>query len=97
MKKKLKTVGPFPRLVEVKNKEEDPWIKRIAIFENKKQMWCIVGADTISKLTDSFADFEIKKWDYFREIKEEIVELTVEDISAGKGIGVHPDLIRIKK
>lgn len=29
--------------------------------------------------------------------KQEIVELTLEDISNGKGVGVKPELIRIKK
>lgn len=29
--------------------------------------------------------------------KEEIVELTMEDISNGKGVGIKPELIRIKK
>ena len=40
----------------------------------------------------------IANWKNWKPIpKEEIVELTIEDISAGKGVGVPPHLLRIKK
>ena len=41
--------------------------------------------------------FGISTWRYWKpKPKEKIVELTLEDISNGKGVGVKPELIRIK-
>jgi hypothetical protein len=43
-------------------------------------------------------EFYTTRWKHWKPIpKEELVELTVEDISNGKGVGVKPELIRIKK
>lgn len=42
--------------------------------------------------------FFTSSWSYWKPIsKEEIIELTLEDISNGRGVGVKPELIRIKK
>lgn len=42
--------------------------------------------------------FDITRWKNWKPVHEEqIVELTMEDISNGKGVGVPPHLIRIKK
>lgn len=43
--------------------------------------------------------FSTVQWRYYKRIEEEeqIVELTMEDISNGKGVGIKPELIRIKK
>jgi len=42
--------------------------------------------------------FSTVQWRYCKKIEEEqIVELTMEDISNGKGVGIKPELIRIKK
>jgi len=47
-------------------------------------------------------EFYTTRWKHWKpipkeDIVEELVELTVEDISNGKGVGVKPELIRIKK
>lgn len=40
----------------------------------------------------------VTTWKYAKDVEEEqIVELTIEDISNGKGVGIAPHLIRIKK
>lgn len=42
--------------------------------------------------------FSTVGWRCYEKIEEEqIVELTMEDISNGKGVGIKPELIRIKK
>jgi len=43
--------------------------------------------------------FSTVQWRYYKRIeeKDQIVELTMEDISNGKGVGIKPELIRIKK
>lgn len=44
------------------------------------------------------ASFDIARWKNWKPIpKEVIVELTMQDISEGKGVGIAPHLIRIKK
>lgn len=42
-------------------------------------------------------EFSVSLWKYWKPIEENVVELTMEDISKGKGVGVKPELIRIKK
>ena len=62
------------------------------ILTTTKEVWDrIVKGDTKSNL-------RVRPYKFYKSIdKEEIVELTLEDISAGKGVGVPPHLIKIKK
>jgi len=77
----------FPRMMEVSNDGKD-WIV-VKVFFVDDEGYAAGGLR---------GDF-LFKYPYYREIeeKQEIVELTIQDISEGKGVGVDPKLIRIKK
>jgi hypothetical protein len=77
------TTRYFPRNMEVSNDGKD---------------WSVVKVFFVDDEGDAAGDF-LFKYPYYREIeeKQEIVELTIQDISEGKGVGVDPKLIRIKK
>lgn len=87
------------RLIEVSHYEEFPiglTYRRVLVTIKNNKAICWTSADTIeeSKKSD-YTDV----WSYWREIEktEEIVELTIKDISEGKGTGIPPHLIRIKE
>ena len=87
------------RVIEVSN-SEGAWGKRVCIYTNYFGAICWEGISELSKVA-----IEMKKerlhttlWPIWREVQEEkIVELTFEDISNGKGVGVPKHLIRIKE
>lgn len=85
-------------LVEVKY-EGDEWVKRIylGVIEGAYCPYITVnGLDEDNYRNGNL--FGIMNFSHMREIKkEEIVELTMEDISNGKGTGIPSHLIRIKK
>ena len=49
-------------------------------------------------VSENFAS-QLYSWNFAKDIETEeiLVHLTLEDISNGKGVGVNPELIRIKK
>lgn len=69
--------------------------KRVVFMEKNGKFLAWVEAETFEdaeKVTDTCS------WNHAQDIEEEqIVELTIQDISEGKGKGVPPHLIRIKK
>ena len=77
----------FPRLMEVSD-DGKSWMTM--------NVYC---ADFTNAITLHLDCGEYKEWPYYREIEKskKIVELTFKDISEGKGVGVDPKLIRIKK
>ena len=53
------------------------------------------NAETIK---DSEKESHTCTWKYAKDIElEEVIELTMKDISEGKGVGIAPHLIRIKE
>lgn len=75
-------------------------------FKKRIFLAYIDGADipviTVAKADESsFKEgkpFSTVGWRCYKKIEEEqIVELTMEDISNGKGVGIKPELIRIKE
>ena len=86
------------RVILVKSnltKSDNEWNKRILIVVKNNKAICWSGATDLesSKKTTS-----ISQWDIWKELEEEvIVELTLKDISEGKGVGIAPHLIRIKE
>lgn len=84
-------------VVEVSN-DGTRWVKRIYLssIEGYREPHILVSSQT----EDNFKNgehFTIVFSQYIRPVQEEIVELTFEDITNGKGVGVPPHLIRIKK
>jgi len=92
----IQPVSEFPKLIEVSSNGKT-WHERVAIYIWKSKAMCLVNIDNMNYLNNH--DGDITCWDYFREIQKtpEIVELTLEDISNGKGVGVPVELLRIKK
>jgi hypothetical protein len=78
--------GMEPRMVEV-SKNNKTWVKRTIIGFDNDLAVCRYGRGLYHG------------WEYCREVKQEeterVVELTLQDISEGKGVGVKPHLIRI--
>lgn len=97
--KKEKT---FPRVMYVSDNVITPKLisegavnKRV-VFMKKNNKFLAWMADTLEKAEK---ELNTNYWNYAIDIDEtnEIVELTIEDISKGKGVGIPPHLIRIKK
>lgn len=91
----------YPRVMYVsqdKNSLNYPSIrvKRVVFMEKNNRFIAWHMAET---LEDSACETTTHTWNYAKDIDEEpqIVELTMEDISAGKGVGIKPELLRIKK
>ena len=82
------------RVIEVQTYTKS-WIKRVLIkvLDNGNAL-CWLNATTIE---EAKKELNTTSWDIWREVQEEqIVELTLQDISEGKGVGVPSHLIRIK-
>lgn len=91
LKKDTKT---YPRIMEVSDSENfyNPRIRVVLMEKNGKYLaW-----RDASTLEEAEKTLNIIHWDYAREV-DSIVELTAEDISAGKGVGIDPKLIRFKE
>lgn len=87
----------YPKVMWVSS-HEDFYVKyKRVVFAHKNNRYIAwnsaVTIEAAEKIIDTTA------WFYAKDIEEEpqIVELTIEDISAGKGVGVPANLIRIKK
>ena len=67
-------------------------------FNDKLVIGCFQGL-YIVKDTHAEGYNEYSVWNFAKEIvtEQELVHLTLEDISNGKGVGVNPELLRIKK
>ena len=65
------------------------------IPQSKSPVICVIPSDETN-----FTNGEkvgVNLWINYKKFIPEFVELTLDDISAGKGVGVDPKLIRIKK
>lgn len=83
-------------LMEVRN-GNGRWYKRVVIGRKNEQWFAWDGIDC---LEDEHNAECISSWDEARPItppSEELVHLTLKDISEGKGVGVPAHLIRIKE
>lgn len=98
--KKYPKQSQYPKVMWVSEyiKEDGTLInprKRVVFMEKNGYFVAWSGASTIEeaeKVTSTCG------WNYAKDIEEpHIIELTIEDISNGKGVGVDPKLIRIKK
>ena len=88
------TLQSVERVVLVSDDSEN-WVRRVLILEKKDGFVCWVNAETIEEADDVRGTY---LWNYMKELTpKEIVELTIQDISEGKGKGVPAHLIRIKK
>jgi len=87
---------PFKeRVMLVSNNNNSDWYKRV-VFAKKKNKY--IAWNRSETLKESKNSLICVPWEYAKELpKKEIVELTIQDISDGKGVGIAPHLIRIKK
>lgn len=84
------------RLMEVRDGIHSSWFKRV-VFGKKNGRWIAWCTDSIKEANDVYI---IGTWTEAREItppSEELVHLTLQDISEGRGKGVPAHLIRIKE
>ncbi len=98
---KLKVIelpNEYPKVMIVSNNPFSSYncgFKRVVFMKKKGNYLAWNNAET---LEESENRIDISAWEYAKDIEEEqIVELTIQDISDGKGVGIKPDLIRIKK
>lgn len=85
----------YPKLMWVSDNEKfNNKLKRVVFMEknNKYIAWSFANT-----LEGSESQVSASGWPYAKDIEEEIVELTLEDITNGKGVGVPAHLLRIKK
>lgn len=84
----------YPKVMMV-SKEEVRWLKRVVFMEKNNQY---LAWDSATNIEDAENTNAVNGWKYAKEIEEpKLVELTMKDISEGKGVGVPPELIRIKE
>lgn len=91
------TLDEYPKLMYVRNDECDKFVKRVVFMEKNGKYLAWVYAESLEEADKTTGT---ASWNYAKDIEEEeeqIVELTIEDISNGKGVGIKPHLIRIKK
>jgi hypothetical protein len=88
-----------PKLMLVSESDQSSKVKRVVFAEKtnssgvKKYIaWC-----DVKTIKESIDILNTAVWDNAEEIKEELVHLTLKDISEGKGVGVPSHLIRIKE
>lgn len=91
LKKDTKT---YPKVMEVSNFEDFSNPRTRVVFMEKNGKYLAWGR--VSTLEEAEETLMTTCWSYAREVNP-IVELTAEDISAGKGVGVDPKLIRFKE
>ena len=85
------------RLIEVQSNPNGDWEKRVLFKFKDGKALCWSTCDSLENL-DEYYTRGLVEWEFWREIPEEsIVELTFQDISDGKGVGIDPKLIRIKE
>lgn len=91
------TLDEYPKLMYVRNDECDKFVKRVVFMEKNGKYLAWAYAESLEEANQAMGT---ATWSYAKDIeeeKEQIVELTIEDISNGKGVGIKPELIRIKK
>lgn len=89
----------YPKVMWV-SEDNLGWSKRVVFMEkgNKYLAWVI--AETLEEAEYRLG---VVSWKYAKDIEEpqieepQIIELTITDISKGKGVGIPPHLIRIKQ
>lgn len=88
--------NPYPKVMLVSNSDDKAKGKRRVVFMEKNDNYIAwAWAET---LEDAEKRLSTCRWSYAWDIEEEeIVELTIQDISDGKGTGIPPHLIRVKK
>lgn len=89
--------NPYPKVMMVSNypiNNTNVGKPRVVFMEKNGQY--IAWANALT-LKDTERVYNTFSWSYAKDIEKSIVELTIEDISKGKGIGIPPELIRIKK
>ncbi len=69
------------------------WVNRVMIKQIDGSAVCWDSAESIEEAENITYT---TKWNKWREVQD-TVELTVQDISDGKGVGVDPKLIKIKE
>jgi len=77
------------------SQDNEKWYKRYYVGNYKGINYCVFYDDNFLKQTN----FYTNQWKYIKPLKEEeeVVHLTLKDISNGKGVGVPPHLIRVKQ
>ena len=89
----------YPKVMRVSDypiTSNNKGFKRVVFMEKKGHYLAWDGAETIK---DAEKVLTVSSWKFAKDIEseDEIVELTLDDISKGKGVGVDPSKIRIKK
>ena len=91
----MDTVDFKPRVIHVRRTEGGKPERRVVVAFVNNLPLCLDGCETLDQILTCR---NARLWYYWEEIpNEEVVELTIEDISNGKGVGIPPHLIRIKK
>lgn len=98
---KLKVIelpNEYPKVMMVSDRPFspiNPGIRRVVFMEKNGKYLAWSCSRT---LEEAKKNISTNAWKYAKDIEEEqIVELTIQDISDGKGVGIKPELIRIKK
>lgn len=94
-KKYVMKQNDYPKIMEVSNFEDFPLQTRRVVFMKKNNVF--LAWKSSETLEEAEKTHHVTSWKYARDIKEELVHLTFQDISDGKGIGIDPKLIRIKE
>lgn len=89
-----KDTKTYPKVMEVSNFENFSNPRTRVVFMEKNGKY--LAWSNASTLEEAEKTFTVTYWDYAREVVP-TVNLTAEDISAGKGVGVDPKLIRFKE
>ena len=88
----------YPKVMIVSDEpitETNKGVKRVVFMKKNGRYLAWVDATTFEKAEQTI---KITYWNYAKDIESsDIVELTFEDISKGKGVGIDPKLIRIKE
>lgn len=87
---------PFPeeKVMLVRDNHPSIWVKRVVFGKKGNRFLAWNDVETLEKTNDVYT---IASWLEARDVEEEqLVHLTIQDISDGKGKGVPKHLIRIK-
>ena len=95
---KYPKISTYPKIMMVSDipiNDSNSGLKRVVFMEKCGSYLAWNYAKTFEEAENVTAT---TAWKYTKDIVEQqIVELTLDDISKGKGVGVDPSLIRIKK
>lgn len=91
----------FPRVMMVsmskKESSKNP-LKRVVLGRYNNNYIALKDIDTLEDITSGLkVILWSNAWEIEPKQEPQVVELTIQDISEGKGVGVDPALIRIKK